>query len=475
MRARLLRADAEIREGNTGAGGRLAQEVNAWAAKRADDYVLACSHRVLCQFRSNVGDDAAAVMHALESVAHLPPDAPLYARARHLNVLGVVLSFNDQPADAIRRFEEALDISLELGDDAQALMILSNLADTRAMHDDLPGAVETVRRLEEHSRGSGMPLDMTQLNVIAVVQLENGDYDGVEATLRPLTLDPEYQHSTSGSLADALVVLADAHREAGRYAAAQRDIDEAGRLSAERSLGTTAADVLEQQAKLYAAQERYQEAYETFRRFHAAATKLQSARRDAQARALQALFETQEAKQDSERFREMAHRDPLTGLHNRRFVNERLPVLLAGPNQLAVAIVDLDHFKRINDTLSHDAGDLVLQHIAVLLTEATPEPDLAARLGGEEFLLIFPDTGADDAVRRCERLAARIRGYDWTPVTGALPVTASIGVAATGGTLVTQPVLLAEADAQLYAAKRAGRDRVSGAATGGGGHRPGSR
>jgi diguanylate cyclase (GGDEF)-like protein len=222
--------------------------------------------------------------------------------------------------------------------------------------------------------------------------------------------------------------------------------------------------MLEQQAALYAAMDRHREAYDAHVTYHRFFAELQSAQRDAQARTLQAVFEATEARRVGEHFRELAHRDALTGLHNRRYADERLPVLLgeavAARSPLAVAIVDLDHFKRINDTLSHDAGDLVLRQVGRLLAEAVTEPAFAARLGGEEFLLVLPGTGVAAAVRSCTELGARIRGHDWAPVTGRLPVTASIGVTTTTDARVTPAMLLSRADRHLYAAKHAGRDRV---------------
>jgi diguanylate cyclase (GGDEF)-like protein len=210
--------------------------------------------------------------------------------------------------------------------------------------------------------------------------------------------------------------------------------------------------------------DRHREAYDAHVRYHRFFAELQSAQRDAQARTLQAVYEAAEARRTGEHFRELAHRDALTGLHNRRYADDRLPVLLseaaAAGRPLAAAILDLDHFKRVNDTLSHDVGDLVLREVGRLLTEAVPEPGFAARLGGEEFLLVLPGTGVRAAVRLCERLSARLRGHDWAPITGGLPVTASIGVTATVDGRVTPAMLLSRADRQLYAAKHAGRDRV---------------
>src|SRR6185312_8612316 len=102
--------------------------------------------------------------------------------------------------------------------------------------------------------------------------------------------------------------------------------------------------------------------------------------------------------------------------------------------------------KRINDTMSHATGDTVLQHIGQLLLEATGETDIAARMGGEEFLLIFPGLAPAEAVRRCERLRMRIRDYGWSPITGSLTVTTSIGIAASTNGPTTMSAMLSRAD-----------------------------
>jgi diguanylate cyclase (GGDEF)-like protein len=286
----------------------------------------------------------------------------------------------------------------------------------------------------------------------------------VEATLRPLTCGADDLISTSAGLPSAILILAEAHRRAGRFTLAQADLDNARRLVAERGLRHMQADLLKQQAAQFAAMDRFREAYETFVASHEVSIALQSAQRDAQARTLHAVFEATEARQASEHFREMAYRDALTGLYNRRYIDDRLPALLgeavAFGRPLAVAIVDLDHFKRINDTLSHQTGDQVLQQVGQLLVQATAAQGFAARLGGEEFLVVLPNTGLNDAVRQFERLRDRISSHHWRPVTGALPVTASIGAAATREGESTQSDMLARADRNLYAAKHGGRDRV---------------
>jgi len=125
----------------------------------------------------------------------------------------------------------------------------------------------------------------------------------------------------------------------------------------------------------------------------------------------------------------------------------------------SVALIDLDHFKRINDTLSHEVGDDVLRQVGSLLVGAVPAPGIAARLGGEEFVLVLPDTAAAKAQRIAEAARQAIRTHDWAALTGRLDVTASVGVATACGT-TTQSALLGQADRNLYRAKRNGRDQL---------------
>ena len=233
--------------------------------------------------------------------------------------------------------------------------------------------------------------------------------------------------------------------------------------------------VHQEQAELHAVRGEFADAFATHKLFFTAYNNLHSRQRDAQARTRQAMFETTEARQEAERFREQARRDPLTGLHNRRYVDEQLPQLIEDDPGLAVAIVDLDHFKRVNDQLSHDIGDQVLVQVAKLLeTELVAVcPDgFTARLGGEEFLLALPDTTIPEATRILDEIRIAVGRFDWTEITHGLPVTVSIGVADSSESLVpTQAGLLSIADRNLYAAKHGGRDRVVSGTPSDGPHR----
>jgi len=179
------------------------------------------------------------------------------------------------------------------------------------------------------------------------------------------------------------------------------------------------------------------------------------------------VFENEEARRDSERLRELCMLDPLSGLANRRYVEEQLPLLLAealeAEKPIAVALVDLDHFKRVNDECSHEVGDRVLVEVAGLLAAAA-DGGFAARMGGEEFLLVLPGSSRADALRRCGALRRAVRDHDWSSLTGSIAVTASMGVAVAEAGVTTAAELLRRADRHLYAAKRSGRDRVIGGA-----------
>jgi diguanylate cyclase (GGDEF)-like protein len=160
---------------------------------------------------------------------------------------------------------------------------------------------------------------------------------------------------------------------------------------------------------------------------------------------------------------ELSLRDPLTGLHNRRHADVELPRLVSAADRhdqpLAMAMADLDHFKRVNDDHSYTIGDEVLRQFAVILRRSTRSSDVVTRYGGEEFVVLMPQTTLEQAVVLCERVRAEVEAHDWSAIDEGLHVTVSIGVSdsRTSGGLVT---IGADADAALHRAKREGRNRV---------------
>ncbi|MDI6101212.1 GGDEF domain-containing protein [Actinoplanes sp. NEAU-A12] len=461
QRAMLLQAGVLLREGETGEGGRLAHQVRVWAEQHESCYLLARAHRELSVFYRVVGDFSDSLNHAVQCVAFLSEEVPPHLRARHLSMLSVALDDTGSHADGKRRAHEAL--SAAAGDHEMVSNILNNMAYTAVEVGDEPEARALVAQMREVQARSGIRFSANQLDTMAQVELMGGRYEAVEDLLSPVLADLVAANE-GDAVAECQLTLSQARRLAGRFDDAQAALDATRKVCTERGMDGIGARARQEQAALFAATGRFAEAYEEHRAFHAAAGALQSVQRDARARALQAVLEANEARRASEHFREMAHRDALTGLYNRRYVNERVPALLlesaARRRPLSLAIIDLDHFKRVNDTLSHSTGDTVLQHVAELLEEAAVGSAIAARMGGEEFLLVYPGVDADEAAVRCERLRLRIRAHGWEPITGTLPVTTSIGITTAVEGRSTFTALLAVADRNLYAAKRSGRDRV---------------
>ncbi|MCV2361523.1 GGDEF domain-containing protein [Paucibacter sp. TC2R-5] len=162
----------------------------------------------------------------------------------------------------------------------------------------------------------------------------------------------------------------------------------------------------------------------------------------------------------SDEYEAKAHHDGLTGLSNRTGLQHDLKLLIRAQEELlfplAIVFVDIDHFKRINDTLGHDAGDEVLKFFAFNLKANIQREDLLARWGGEEFVLMMPQTTETEAVAVAERLRQHLTGLAWP---AGLQVTSSFGVAQADSEATIEAAVSA-ADQAMYRAKRLGRNRV---------------
>ena len=164
-----------------------------------------------------------------------------------------------------------------------------------------------------------------------------------------------------------------------------------------------------------------------------------------------------------ERIEKLAITDHLTGMFNRRFISGVLRrqkgLADRGDYRFAVAFVDLDHFKEVNDDHGHAAGDEVLKRLAEIIREEMREPDYAARYGGEEFLLVMPLSDRSRAWHLVERLRERIAAADMNDIVAGLKITVSAGIAdhRPGESVET---LLERADQRLYQAKETGRNRI---------------
>jgi diguanylate cyclase (GGDEF)-like protein len=163
-----------------------------------------------------------------------------------------------------------------------------------------------------------------------------------------------------------------------------------------------------------------------------------------------------------EQLRNQALRDGLTGLYNRRFLEEMLGRLTQDAERrgvpMSAIMIDLDHFKRLNDQFGHGAGDTVLREVARVIMASLRATDVACRYGGEELLVLLPDCALDTAVQTAERLRIQIEAL--SDVSKGQSVTASFGVASAPETTARPGELMAVADTALYQAKKLGRNRV---------------
>ncbi|TFV48208.1 GGDEF domain-containing protein [Blastococcus sp. TF02A-35] len=472
LRATLVQADIERKRGDVAEAGRRAQEVLRWAVENDAAHLQARAHFLLAGVFQELGDLSRALEHAVRSAELLGEDARPELRIDHHARLADCLGLNGDVA-ARSRYDHVLALAEDLGDVDRQVLVLNNRAYCETICGHYDEALVWITRLQAVSARHDVPLRVGELDTFGRVLMELGRHDEAEAAMLP-GLHPEVlDASRDGDAgADFLLTLAELRRRRGHLAGAQEVLDECVRRCDRHGLTSIRVRARREQAEQHAAGGRYRAAFEEHKLYADELMELQSADRDARARALQAMYETAEARQQSLRYRELSLRDPLTGLYNRRFVDDELPRVLAEPaaadGQVTVALLDLDHFKRINDECSHDTGDRVLRGVADLLQELGPRPgdarctgSFVARLGGEEFLLVLVGLAPAAAAQHLDDLRRAVGDHPWAPVTGGLPVTISIGAASTDGLLTPTPSdMLARADARLYTAKRQGRDRV---------------
>lgn len=463
-RAQLIQADVLCRKGKHTASGQVIREINEWAAERGDRHLMARSHRLLSVFFDFIGDVPSAWEHAVPAVELLDDSMSERMRADHIFGLGQVLVRTGAWDAARERYRAALELADGLDDVPLRVKILNNLAWLEDDAGDTHQSMEIAKRMQAFAERHHATLDAACLDTIANAQLKLGLYAEAEATLRPILDDEHLDSRPIEGLGEALNTAATAQRLQGHMDDSGATLDRCLQMCAERGMVAIRVEALEERARLFAAQGLFERAYEQYIEFHAEDAALRAAQREANARTLQAVFETTEARREGERFRELSLRDALTGLRNRRHVDTELPILLARSREdgapLSVGLVDLDKFKDVNDRFSHAVGDKVLVRVSGILAAATAESGWAARMGGEEFLLVFPAVDIDEALRRCEDVRHAIESVHWDGAMTGEAVTASIGFTILQSGRTSQAALLGQADRNLYAAKEQGRNRV---------------
>src|SRR6476661_7151837 len=328
QRAQLVRADMLRRRGNVAEAGRIAQDVHRWATENDSVHTVARSHFVLSAVFQELGDISVALEHAVRSVDVLGDDADPAMRIDHLTRLADCLALHGDEA-ARERYAEVQQLAEQLGDVDRRLMVLNNRAYSETLWNDFEAALDFSTQLQAVAAGHGVPLHIGRLDTIARALMGLGRLEDAEATMLP-GLHPEaLAASLDGDAgADFLLTLAEVRRRSGDVAQAQQILDETIRRCEEFGLTSIRVRARREQAELHAAGGDFRAAFEEHKLYCQEVMDLQSAERDARARALQAMYETTEARRQTRRYRELSLRDPLTGLYNRRYVDEELPRLL---------------------------------------------------------------------------------------------------------------------------------------------------
>jgi len=437
-------------------------------------YAEALKYLLMAQEVAQQAGDARAVAHAL---AHT----------------GTVLDALDDTPRALEHLLRAQRLAEGVADPALAAAVHTSLGRLLARSGQPAEGQRHLTRALTQARASAQPAVTAQaLLGLGLVQQQAGALPGAERVLlEALTL--AQRAGRRAAQAEALLALARNHWLQDQGETALRLLDDAlallqplppdhlaGRLhellSAIHEQRGAHAEALYHYKAFHAGQQRLR-GQDTQRRARAllARTELDAAQRSAHAladeldaarasgREQQALLDQLAAQ--SELLRQLAREDGLTGLANRRWLDTQLAHEAERARRyrhpLSVAMIDVDHFKRINDRCSHRVGDEVLRRLAGLLRGACRQVDVVGRYGGEEFVLLLPETPLMAASAVCEKLRQRIAALhvgDLHP--DLVQVTASIGLAGAEGAAVQAEALVQAADAQLYRAKAEGRNRV---------------
>ncbi len=480
----------------------LAAYADALAAFEAagDDRAVAKTLRATSFVHDALGEFSRALDYQFRALAIDERLGDETNKAATLRTIGIVYSRSGDPATALdyyrrslalcTRAEDALERAKTLNNIGLNLMKVGQHAEARTVLED------ALRQFTD----LGLPLQQSAtLNNLGLVLQHLGDDAGAERTMR-LALEMSEATGYRYGVAHANLVLGRLCMAQGRTDEARRFLDDALDVCTRHGLKPTQYECHEALAALHESIGDTTAALVHFKRFHALEREVQSEAAQDKLRALQIQLQLAAARRETEleRARQEAltranaeldalnvslteanlqktmlldqlerqtYEDALTGIPNRRRLDQRLAdefaLALRHNRPLAVAIADLDHFKSVNDRFSHAVGDAALRATARLLVAQVRQTDLVARFGGEEFVIVLPETDGAAALRVCEKLREAIANHDWDGLQPGLKLTVSIGVTA-DTSAPSFDRMLAMADRNLYRAKDQGRNRVAG-------------
>jgi diguanylate cyclase (GGDEF)-like protein len=338
----------------------------------------------------------------------------------------------------------------------QALEVQAKAFGAKGMHQE---AMHLLEQAVQQSDSRGDAVRVAELRfALAGIQITSKHYDEAKRSLNAAMADAHALGLTSlaARCLDMQALIAEQQNDfASAYYTMRQLVDVEQQVNEQQSLRKIAGAQLE----LKFAQKE-QEAINALTREAA------TAQTNMQLQVLNAalLAADQEKSSLIAQLERLSRTDALSGLANRRALFEQFEKALGNSTRhsepMAVALLDIDHFKKINDNYSHAIGDAVIKQLGAILTEQCRETDFAARYGGEEFACIFERCGLVDALNACERIRAAVEQFNWATIEPTLKVTTSIGMAEAMNKLADAKAALNAADEALYRAKRGGRNRV---------------
>jgi diguanylate cyclase (GGDEF)-like protein len=392
------------------------------------------------------------------------------------NIGNVEIQLGNHTA-ALDLFEQALDLRREIGDNEGVGFDLNNAAagrvaraaQLRAGGDEQSCQVEAEQALKLLDRALAISRQFGYRRLEAYCLQTMGE--AYQAMARPevaLGMADQFLRLARDSNdrwieAHGQACVGELRHQVGEHGEALAQLGAA--LAAFEALGSRdeAARVLRILSQVHEALDQLGAALNCVRKAAAIEQALRTEEAESRARALAARRRLDQARLETERYRRLAMEDSLTGLANRRQLDERLTVLLREARKagtvVTVALADVDHFKGINDRFSHAVGDEVLRCVGEILRAHCRLGDLAGRYGGEEFMLVFRNLEMRAATEICERVRRAVEAWDWKSIHPQLRVTLSMGLASSSSFEDAQGLLDA-ADHWLYEAKHHGRNQI---------------
>lgn len=467
----------------------------AEAVQDAGGLAAALLSAAACHYQMGTLEEAhTALMEALGMLESAPDDALAF---RAHNTLGAILSNKQKYAESMTHFDAAIAIARRAEDSFNLhraevnranLLHKMGLAEAEAGQAQAAAAhfragIDTCERIRAVSRPAPVARDAAGCaGTLGELYVATGRRDEAWALFEEM-LQHGRAMANSHVQAEALMHLGKLHILRGAFLQARDCLDQSMALASGVNVQHLIAKAHQALAEWFEARGEFREALDQYRHYMEIHEVMLRRELDATTRARAIWVQYQQARRDAEAYRARAERltvrnaelaeaadrhqrdalhDALTGLANRRHLDSRLAELLAGlraGESLSIALIDVDAFKRINDTFTHTLGDAVLRAVADSLREVCRGADLPARFGGDEFVLVLPGTSAAGARQMLERLRETIGSRDWSGLAPALAVTLSVGVTE------LQPddsleSMVRRADEALYAAKKQGRNRV---------------